>query len=120
MLDKPYRVGWYGCPVFLANIKQQDAYCKEGTHRLVVILMYFDARERGENVSMDDFDCLKAAPLIAFAKAEADAYAVLERAQGSIVPYCYGFYKVRDVGGELGVPLIVQFALHTRQWTPVH
>ena len=96
VLEKPFVVGWYGCPVFLAKVQAAtpiEADAEEAQH-VVVKLMYFDARARGENISMDDFDFLNAIELVAFAKAEADAYAALEQGQGSILPYCYGFYEV--------------------------
>lgn len=96
VLDKPYVCGWYGCPVFLTTVKRsEEERTNEDTEYVVLKLMYMDARERGENISMDDFDFINAKALVDFAKAEADAYAALEKAQGSIVPYCYGFYEVR-------------------------
>jgi hypothetical protein len=97
-LEKPFAVGWYGCPVFLARVRRREApepAEQVEDERVVIKLMYFDTRERGENIDMDDYNFLEAKQLVAFAKAEADAYAALEKGQGSVLPYCYGFYEVR-------------------------
>ena len=94
-------VHWFGCQVFVARVmrdlpntdpvpQQQPA----GEHRVVLKLMYFDARRHGQNVDLDGFDFVTAPPVVKCAKSEADCYAALEKCQGSLVPYCYGFYKV--------------------------
>jgi hypothetical protein len=70
-------------------------------HRVVLKLVYYDARERGQNVDMDTFDFINALPLLKLSRAEADCYAALQKCQGSMIPYCYGFYKVSPMLGTL-------------------
>ena len=97
VLGKPFVFSWHRFPVFLAKVQRAEpAGTEQGgdtDHTIVVKLAYFDARERGENINMDDFNFIKAKEIVKFVKAEADAYAALEKAQGSIVPYSYGFYE---------------------------
>lgn len=63
-------------------------------HYVALKLLYYDAREKGEDVDLDGFDFVNAPDLVKMASDEAACYAALEKCQGSIVPYCYGFYKV--------------------------
>ena len=64
-------------------------------HRVVLKLIYYDTRQKGENVDLRSRDWLADPILTKIIAAEANAYAALEQCQGSLVPYCYGFYKVR-------------------------
>ena len=102
VLEQPLLpVHWFGCQVFVARVMRDlpdaDSMPQHGAaeeHRVVLKLMYFDARRHGQNVDLDGFDFVAAPPIVKFAKSEADCYAALEKCQGSLVPYCYGFYKV--------------------------
>lgn len=63
-------------------------------HHVVLKLLYYDAREKGEDVDLDGFDFVSAPDLVKLAASEAACYAAMGKCQGSIVPYSYGFYKV--------------------------
>ena len=57
--------------------------------------MYYDARQEGDPVNLDDYDFVASPPIARFIQPEADCYAALERCQGSILPFCLGSYEVR-------------------------
>ena len=63
-------------------------------HYVVLKLLYYDAREKGEDVDLDGFDFVNAPDLVNLVVDEAACYAAMAQCQGSTVPYCYGFYKV--------------------------
>ena len=98
-------VNWRSPQAFIARVTRdpppESATGADATiagqpaHRVVLKLIYYDTRQKGENVDLRSRDWLADPILTKIIAAEANAYAALEQCQGSLVPYCYGFYKVR-------------------------